>query len=693
MKKRFIALFEILLVIFILGAHIYAALSPANSLMRWYTTDDAFYYFKTAVNIAQTGKISFDGINLSSGFHPLWMAICVPVFALYKFGAILPLRVLVLVSGLFNAASCFVLFRFLKRFLTLEIAMLAAVFWGLYPRIHAGTTQMGMESSVSAFTIILLLLLAARYLYPEKPLRHPYRQLIGISLASALVLFARLDNIFIVIMVGFWVALAPRWVPLKWVADAFVIIASGFASLVLRLGLSASFTGFTSAYWFVVVALLVKSFLFWAAGLYRLPARGRWLEKLVRIGLAVGASAVVMFAVMTILQRLGVAGVFSRLSLVFDTLLTLAGITCLRFIPGIRNGYIKSTEPRQPTAEWIKTEGKAALLRLIAYAAPVMSLLGGYMLLHKRIFGTFSPISGQIKHWWSTMPNTVYGGKVDMLQFLGLSPKPGTGPWSLVMGRFNDLATAVQKMLNWPGARIEVLLTLFFMFLFLALFLWVAFANRHPMRDGIRQLGLTALLPACLAQITYYPIVGYQHTRLWYWTAEMLCLVLVTALTLDLLVRALEHNRVPRPATRIVAGVLMVFLVWGFVRYMLILLPQHVAPARANAYVTDVRSLEKLTPPGSKIGMTGGGVVAYFIENRTIINLDGLMNSVEYFQFLKAGKANEFLDRLPLDYAYGNPYMLLESDPYHDFLKTRLEKIGPVEGGGDFVLYQYMVGR
>ena len=41
--------------------------------------DDAFYYLKTANNIFHYGSVSFDLLNISNGFHPLWMIICIPL--------------------------------------------------------------------------------------------------------------------------------------------------------------------------------------------------------------------------------------------------------------------------------------------------------------------------------------------------------------------------------------------------------------------------------------------------------------------------------------------------------------------------------------------------------------------------------------------------------------------------------------
>ena len=86
-------------------------------------------------------------------------------------------------------------------------------------------------------------------------------------------------------------------------------------------------------------------------------------------------------------------------------------------------------------------------------------------------------------------------------------------------------------------------------------------------------------------------------------------------------------------------------------------------------------------------------MVAYFIDNRTIVNLDGLINSPEYFNAMKSGKATEFLDAIPLNYVYGKPYVLLESDPYDEIFANRLEEIGFIRGYENFTLFRYRINQ
>jgi hypothetical protein len=91
-----------------------------------------------------------------------------------------------------------------------------------------------------------------------------------------------------------------------------------------------------------------------------------------------------------------------------------------------------------------------------------------------------------------------------------------------------------------------------------------------------------------------------------------------------------------------------------------------------------VSFLEGATPPGAIIGMTGGGNVGYLISDRTIVNMDGLINSHDYFLAMKAGKGADFL------YEHGMRYVftsigLLRLPPYQgqfDGRLIRLEKLG-----------------
>ena len=52
---------------------------PARGLLSL-VEDDAFYYFKIARNAAHGHWFTFDTINKTNGFHPLWGFVCYSVY-------------------------------------------------------------------------------------------------------------------------------------------------------------------------------------------------------------------------------------------------------------------------------------------------------------------------------------------------------------------------------------------------------------------------------------------------------------------------------------------------------------------------------------------------------------------------------------------------------------------------------------
>jgi hypothetical protein len=74
--------------------------------------------------------------------------------------------------------------------------------------------------------------------------------------------------------------------------------------------------------------------------------------------------------------------------------------------------------------------------------------------------------------------------------------------------------------------------------------------------------------------------------------------------------------------------------------------------------------LESNTEEGALIGMTGGGNIGYFIKGRTIVNMDGLINSYAYYQSLRAGRGDEYMAGIGLDYIFSNPD-ILQNPPYN----------------------------
>jgi hypothetical protein len=101
-------------------------------------------------------------------------------------------------------------------------------------------------------------------------------------------------------------------------------------------------------------------------------------------------------------------------------------------------------------------------------------------------------------------------------------------------------------------------------------------------------------------------------------------------------------------------------------------------------YMEVLPYLEENTPPGAVIGMTGGGNVAYFIKDRTIVNMDGLINSYDYFHALQDGTAAAYLHEHNLQIVFASPN-LLDYPPYYGQFSPYLEAYSVY--GGKSLMY------
>jgi len=108
--------------------------------------------------------------------------------------------------------------------------------------------------------------------------------------------------------------------------------------------------------------------------------------------------------------------------------------------------------------------------------------------------------------------------------------------------------------------------------------------------------------------------------------------------------------------------------------------------ASDSPYVEIIPTLEANTEPGSIIGLTGGGNTGYFINGRTIVNMDGLINSQPYFESLKNRTAGKYLQSVGLDYVFANKY-ILESQPYKGLFDDYLTDTGVEFGGNTLMKY------
>jgi hypothetical protein len=653
--------------------------------MNWYSTDDAFYYFKTAQNVSEGYGLTFDRIGRASGFHPLWMMVCIPVFSLARFNLMLPLRVLVLVTGLLNAGTGIFLYRMTRKVISEAAAIVTAMLWLLTPSIQGVTSRLGMESTISAFFIVFLFFLVSGYKADEEgTLWEKTKNVLPIGLVAALTILSRLDNIFLVGMAGIWLVFRRSKLHGLLLADISVFYLAPVAAAFWRLKPGAEYYEYAVSVYIVLgLSILIKPIVFEILGVYRergdVPvwtlilrlAAGSLMAGLLALGLLIG------------LTSAGVIPGFPRTIPLIDVILTFTVLLVVHVVDWLHAHHSNRTGESISLRCWSKwlPEG-------LGYGLPIAVLMGLYFIFNIFYFGTPAPVSGQIKQWWGSLPNTVYGLPNEVWEgFIGF-PEKERGPWnpvqSLINTRIENAAESAGKTVFDEPYYSQKNFSWAFFFTLVGI---LVVAYRKKIGLTIFRLAIPALVMGCMCQIASYMGTSYVNTRPWYWTQEMVLLALCGGVLFECFLSLLTWVRVTKNVQQTVVVFFLLFLLYYYVIDLVNFVPYSVRPEREKLYLAGVEGLEKVTPPGAIIGSTGGGVVAYFIKGRTIINLDGLMNTTEYFHLLKEGRATEYMDAVGMDYLYSNKYMITNSDPYMGMFKNKLEFIQDVWGSG---LYRYI---
>ena len=660
-KTKQFSLFEIVITLAILGIHLYAATADAYTFPNaWFKRDDAYYYFKVAQNITEGLGSSFDGINLSNGYHPLWMLICIPIFAFARFDVILPLRILIMVIAGIQAITVILLYRLVKHNLSKPVAILAATFWAFNIIIHLTVYEFGLETPIAALTIVLLLYKLSQFEKEWRKRDVTNREIMGLGLLAALAMFSRLDLIFLAFILGIWIIFRGRPIRFLLPIDIFIFFASMTISVALRTGFRDYNNIYApSAVDMALIAIVIKVTCLYFFGAYHHPKIETFWELLRKVFSSLSVATAATFLVYLTLSTVGMEARFPRTAFALDWGISF-GLVLLARLFGYWFGSEHPNQIENPVQE-LKSNWKNWLNEGISFYGVLGGLLGLYVSFNKLVFGTWTPISGEIKRWWGILPDTVYESPAsNWYAFLGISPGKTFNAWQLL----NDIQEYIGEKLRFliPGAnKGDERYVFALVIILLATALLFAF-NKKRILHIFTGMSLWPLLAACGLQSFSYTTTAYGGAKEWYWAAEMIFITLTGSLCLDLILRPVFKIKASRPALNALAllcGALMsknlIDFVWGSMRH-------NVYPPD-RAYMDVVAYLEEKTPPGSIIGMTGGGNVGYFIKDRTIVNMDGLINSAEYLQSLRDGQAATFLYDKGMRIVFANP-QLLQTPPY-----------------------------
>jgi hypothetical protein len=157
------------------------------------TYDDGYYYLEIARQIANGAGSTFDGVNPTNGYHPLWLLCLVPIFWVASTPAVALIAVVLAQAVLMSLCAAWT-YRVARQTMTRFGATLAAALW-VHAQLPYRVALSGLEYGVYASSSI-----AAAYFYGRRfargPLR-PAREYFALGLALALTFLCRVDAILL----------------------------------------------------------------------------------------------------------------------------------------------------------------------------------------------------------------------------------------------------------------------------------------------------------------------------------------------------------------------------------------------------------------------------------------------------------------------------------------------------------------
>ena len=521
-----------------LSATFYAAFSDAYNLPnRWFIRDDAYYYFKVAQNISEGHGSTFDGLHATNGYHPLWLLICIPIFALARYDLILPLRVLAIVIGLLQVSTAILLYRLVRRAVSPAAGVLAACFWTFNSYVLVFLYKTGVESNIALFVLLVLLSLLGRFetTWRQAPVKPS--QIAGFGVLAALLTFGRLDLVFFALIVGIWIVFRASGLRYLLPLDILGLAVACVCAFLARLGFAAYYEVSNSAIIMIVVGLLLKIPILYCLGLYTPPAQWKPVAFAGKLLLAGILGSLAVAVVLRTGQALGFLPSISRAVLLLDAGLSFAALFVIRTAAYAFRLKATAETHVHPGSEF-RSHWRAWLRDGLLYYGILCGALAAYMLWNQLAFGTTTPVSGQIKQWWGSFSHSIYGSAAaNGLTFFALNPFSDFNAWAPPTTALSDLSNQFlyTEGTGFGNPRWRATFTVVLIVAAAAACLFLGLKKRKSIRGAVQ----TAMIPLFVGswlQILAYNIPGYASPKEWYWLTEPVMLVILGALIVNLFI-------------------------------------------------------------------------------------------------------------------------------------------------------------
>ncbi|NTV38215.1 MAG: hypothetical protein HGA82_03430, partial [Anaerolineales bacterium] len=286
--------------------------------------------------------------------------------------------------------------------------------------------------------------------------------------------------------------------------------------MVSRTGLPAYFSYSQSALIFAVIGLIVQIPIYYFGGMYSTKDETQW-KQIWRVTWTTALGTGITSLVMVGLLEAGYLPGLPRTAFLLYAVIVLIAVRLTRLAA--------RTHPARTELNW---------RQIIPEGSGYYGILGGalavYMTYNKIAFGTFMPVSGQIKAWWGSLQGSAYGNPIaNLAGLLGLEREEGLNAWGPVIYLVHDLKD-----------RLGTNLWLVIGILLIAVLLILFTCPKRSARAAV-SLGLPLLLTGSLLQLCYYNGQGYAGAKDWYWVSQMLFFPLLGALCFDLILRPVRR--------------------------------------------------------------------------------------------------------------------------------------------------------
>jgi hypothetical protein len=221
-----------------LALRLWTALSDLDNLLLHATSDDAYYYFQIARNLATGHGASFDAETLTNGFHPLWLLIASGVQALVR-DPLQALHATLVLGACLGTATVGLVYAIIRRLSGREgPALAAAAFYGLHPYVAVESVN-GLETALAVFGVALTSWVFLGIATKQGPAR--LADGLRLGLAAGLMMLARSDSVFVWVPILLYLAARARdarglLVPLAAGAVSAAVVAPWLVWSLVRFG-------------------------------------------------------------------------------------------------------------------------------------------------------------------------------------------------------------------------------------------------------------------------------------------------------------------------------------------------------------------------------------------------------------------------------------------------------------------------